>query len=112
MITIPKHLQWPNMTETDRKFIEVMVKRNRKRMKKEPTFKTKEEATKAAVQCHKKNELSFPSVWKEPDDIGDRFALVHHENRENAANGGYTEVVDRQEIVDISLGRIDEIEEV
>ena len=109
---IPKYLQRPNMTESERKELETWIEQNRKAMRKAPTFQTVEEATKNAVQTYKETELSLPSVWKEPEDIGTNYAIVIRELREKALIGGYKKTVDVQEIVDIALGRIDEIEEV
>ena len=66
-----------------------------------------------AVQLAKEEEYSFPSVWKEPEDVGDKHAVVHTSIREKAQNAGYTEEINEQEIFNKANGRgTDEIEEV
>lgn len=111
-MTIPEHLKRPNMTPERTKQIEAWVKSKREIMRKAPTYGTTQEATKAAVETYKKDEYSRPTVWKEPKDIGNKYAVVMYEDRENAYISGYTEVVDRQTIFDKANGNhIDEIEE-
>lgn len=111
-MNIPKHLQRPGMSQERKTRLEKFVAAAREVVSKEPTFPTKPAAVSEAVKQAKANKLNLPSVWKEPADIGKKFAVVKHENREEAYNGGYTEVADTQEIVDRALGRIDDIEEV
>ena len=113
---IPKYLQRPGMSKDDIKRLEAFVADRRKRMKDAPTFNTTAAAMQAAVAMWKKDNSSIPSVWKEPKDIGTKYAVVHIQDREDAAVAGYTEVFDQQTVVDKSRGvrkaDIDEIEEV
>lgn len=93
------------------------IEAKRKIMRQEPTFITPKEAIAAAVKLLKREQFSFPSVWKEPKDIGKKYAVVHTKNRENALISGYTEAVGEQDIHDIATGnrrnqRFDEVEEV
>lgn len=114
-MNIPKYLQRPGMTAEAKKRLEDFVKKHREIMKKAPTFPTQEEAVKGAVKMAKNEALSFPSVWKEPKDIGTNYAAVHTENREDAQISGYEETVGEQEIHDLANGikrEVDEIEEV
>lgn len=113
---IPKHLAYPGMTEEQKKSTIAFVKESRKVLDKAPAFDTTDEAVEAAVQMAKKEEYSFPSVWKEPQDIGTQHTVVHNAIREKAQNAGYTEEVDEQKIFDLANGinreDTDEIEEV
>lgn len=113
---IPKYLQRPGMSEDAKKRLEQFVETKRKEMQAAPTFKKPEAATQAAVKMSQKNPQSFPSVWKEPPDVGKKYAVVHTENREDAQIAGYTEVVDEQKVFDKAKGitrkSYDEIEEV
>lgn len=113
---IPKHLQRPGMSEDRKRFLEKFVEESRKLMKKAPTYPTTEVAIKEAVKMAKREEYSFPSVWKEPEDIGAKHAVVIGELREDAHNAGYTQEVDEQKIFDLANGikrdEADEIEEV
>ena len=112
---IPEHLNRPGMTEGRKKHVENFVNECRKELSKAPTFDTTDAAIEAAVQLAKKEEYSFPSVWKEPQDIGKKHAVVHKDIRESAYNAGYTQEIDDQEIFDLAHGRsdedVDEIEE-
>lgn len=108
---IPKHLQWGQMTDERKKRLEKFVASARESVRKEPAFASLEEAKKAAVKLSRKDALLFPSVWKEPKDVGSKFVVVRTENRENALNGGYTEEVDEQ-TVHAEAHKYDSIEEV
>lgn len=109
---IPEHLLWdPNMTEEKRKSQEKFVESERERMKKAPTYDTEEEAIRAAVAAVKKDDV-LRSVWKEPEDIGNRYAVVELSGlRERAYNSGYTETVKEEKIFKLAKKDIDEIEE-
>ena len=110
---IPKYLQRPDMTADEKKKLIAWIKSKREKMKKAPVFDSEEKAVKGAVQTLKREELSCPSVWKEPQDMGTNYAVVVLGLREDAQISGYTETVDEQEIFDIANGRgVDEIEEV
>ena len=113
---IPKHLVRPGMTEERKKHIINFVKESRKLLKQAPTFSSVEEATDEAVKMAKQEEYSFPSVWKEPEDIGTKYAVVNGELREDAHNAGYTQEIDEQKIFDLAHGikrdEADEVEEV
>lgn len=111
---IPKVFQRKGMGTDEKKHLLAWIKSKRNMMQKDPTFDTEESAVEAAVAMLKKDSLSLPSVWKEPDDIGAKYAVVRNENRENAYISGYTEVVGKQEVFDKANKRdhIDEIEEV
>ena len=113
---IPKHLQWPGMNSDQKKRVAALVKECRKVLSKAPAFDTTDAAVEAAVHMAKKEEHSFPSVWKEPQDIGNKHTVVHTDIREEAQNAGYTEEVDEQKIFDLAKGinrdGADEIEEV
>ena len=113
---IPKHLQWPGMTSDQKKRVVALVKEARKEMSNAPAFDTTDAAVEAAVALSKKEKFSGPSVWKEPQDIGTKHAVVHTEIREEAQNAGYTEEVNEQKIFDLAHGikraEADVIEEV
>lgn len=110
---IPKHLVRPGMTADRKKRVAAFVKERRALLSKAPVFDTTEEAVKEAVHMLKQEENSLPSVWKEPEDIGEKHAVVHTDFVEDAYNAGYAEEVDRQKIFDLAKGRgADEIEEV
>ena len=109
---IPKHLQRPDMTKDEKQRLIAAIEKCRVKMRKAPTFEEESTATKEAVQGFKQDKILMPSVWKEPRDIGQKYALVEMGLREDAANGGYTETVDFQRIVDLADRDIDEIEEV
>lgn len=113
---IPKYLQRKGMSQEEMKRLEAFVASRRKRMESAPTFDTEAAATQAAVKLYRKDELTLPSVWKEPADIGTKHAVVEIDNREDALISGYEEEVDQQEIVDkaktVRKADIDEIEEV
>ncbi len=117
-ITIPKHLLYTGITPKGKKFAEEAVKESREVLRAAPTFSTADEAVRVAVAIYKEAEdrgdVALPSVWKEPSDIGSKYAVVDHELREDAYDAGYTEVADDQKIVDIVLGRdsfnLDEVE--
>lgn len=113
---IPKHLQWPGMTADQKKSTVALVKESRNAMSKAPAFDTTDAAVEAAVQMAKKKKFSNPSVWKEPQDIGTKHAVVHTDLREEALNAGYAEEVNGQKIHDLANGikrdEPDEVEEV
>lgn len=110
---IPKYLQRPDMTEDDKRRMIAWIKTKREKMRKAPTFENEDMAVKAAVRDFKQEKAMLPTVWKEPEDIGKRYAEVEMGLREDAQISGYTETVDFQKIFDIANGRgIDEIEEV
>lgn len=110
---IPAHLKQPGKTPEQKKRVAAFVKECRKALSKAPAFDTTEAAIKEAVQMAKEEEFSFPSVWKEPEDVGEKHTVVHTSIREKAQNAGYTEEVDEQKIFDLANGRgADEIEEV
>ena len=113
---IPKHLGNPKMPDEQKKRVVAFVKECRKALSKAPAFDTTDEAVEEAVQMAKKEEYSFPSVWKEPQDIGKKHTVVHTSLREKAQNAGYTEEVNEQKIFDLANGikrdESDEIEEV
>lgn len=101
---IPKHLQWPGMSTEQKKRQVALVQKSRNAMSKAPAFSTTEEAVEEAVKMAKGEKYSSPSVWKEPQDVGKKYAVVHADNREVAQNAGYTEEVDEQEIYDLAHG--------
>lgn len=109
---IPNYLQRPGMTEEERRRMIAWIKTKREKMREAPTFETESAATKAAVQDLKDEKVLLPTVWKEPEDIGQRYAVVPMELREAAQISGYTETVDSQKIFDIAKRGVDEIEEV
>lgn len=109
---IPKYLQRPGMTADEKKRLVAWIESKREKMKKAPAFDTEEKAVKGAVQTLKREEYSNPSVWKEPQDVGRKYAVVVSELRETAQISGYTETVDQQRIFDIANRNVDEIEEV
>lgn len=101
---IPKHLGWPGMTDDQKKRVVALVKKGRKALSKAPAFDTAEEAVEEAVKLAKKEKYSFPSVWKEPQDIGTKHTVVHTDLREEALNAGYTEEVNEREIFNMTRG--------
>ena len=110
---IPKHLAQSDMTAEHKKRVVAFVKECRKVLGKAPAFDTTEAAVEEAVQMAKKEVYSFPSVWKEPQDVGNKHTVVHTALREKAQNAGYAEEVDEQKIFDLANGRgTDDIEEV
>lgn len=109
---IPKYLQRPGMTEDRKRKLIAWIEQNREKMRKAPTFESENAATKAAVQARKDGKALDPTVWKEPEDIGQRYAVVPMELREAAQISGYEETVDGQKIFDIANRGVDEIEEV
>lgn len=109
---IPKYLQRPDMPAEEKQRLIAWIKSKREKMKAAPAFESEDKAIKGAVQTLKRDKLSNPSVWKEPQDIGKKYAVVVLALREDAQISGYTETVDEQRIVDIANRRIDEIEEV
>lgn len=106
----------PGSDPERREKFEEWIKSKRNKLKNEPAFETPQEAIEAAKKLAQREEYSFPSVWREPKDVGKRYTVIHTRNRENAYVSGYTEVVDEQKIFDIANGRqsdsIDEIEEI
>ena len=108
---IPKHLKRPGMTAEETKNLKKWIAEKRKIMRNAPSFATVQEATDAAVKTAKTDKDSIPTVWKEPLDIGRKYAVVHFDDRENAYISGYTEVVDEQQVFD-KANHIDEIKEV
>ena len=110
---VPKHLARPGITAGQKKHVVALVKASRSVMSKAPTFSTVEKAIEEAVKMAKREKLSLPSVWKEPQDIGNKHTVVHTDYIEDAYNAGYTEEVGKQKIFDLANGRgTDEIEEV
>ena len=109
---IPKYLQRPNMTSEEKRNLEYWVRSKREIMKSAPAYPTEDEAKNGAVEMLKREELSLPSVWREPRDVGRDYAVVDSPKREAAQISGYTETVDQQSIFDIARGDVDEIEEV
>lgn len=109
---IPKYLQLPNMTADEKKRLVAWIESKREKMRKAPAFDTEDKAVKGAVQTLKREEYSNPTVWKEPRDIGQKYAVVEMGLREDAQISGYTETVDFQRIFDIANRNVDEIEEV
>lgn len=114
---IPKHLNRPGMTDEQKKHVEAFVEECRNVLIKAPAFATTDAAVAAAVLTAKKEEYSFPSVWKEPQDVGKNYVVVKQPLREKAHNAGYTQEIDEQKIFDLAndIKRdedIDEIEEV
>lgn len=109
---IPKYLQYPNMTEEDKSRLEEWIKSKREIMKNAPAYPTEDEAKKGAVEMLKKDDESWPSVWREPRDVGRDYAVVDNPKRETAQISGYIETVDQDTIYDIAKGDVDEIEEV
>ena len=73
---IPKHLARRGMSADQKKRVAAFVKECRKVLSKAPAFDTTDEAIEEAVQMAKKEEHSFPSVWKEPQDIGNKHTVV------------------------------------
>ena len=116
-MNIPKHLNRTGMTEERKKHVEKFVNECRKALRKAPAFDTTDAAIEAAVQMAKKEEYSFPSVWKEPRDIGKNHTVVIQDLREKAQNAGYTEEINEHKIFDLAndIKRdedTDEIEEI
>lgn len=109
---IPKYLQRPGMTADEKKRLVAWIESKREKMKSAPAFDSEEKAIKGAVQTLKREKYSNPSVWKEPQDMGKKYAVVVLDLRETAQISGYTETVNEQRIFDIANHRIDEIEEV
>jgi len=109
---IPKYLQYPGMTNEDKSRLEEWIKSNREIMKSAPAYPTEDEAKNRAVEMLKREEMSLPSVWREPRDVGRDYAVVDTPEREAAQISGYTETVDQQSIYNIARGDVDEIEEV
>ncbi len=109
---IPKYLQRPNMTDEEKRRLAEWVETKREKMRKAPTFDDEKTATKSAVEGFKQETVLMPSVWKEPRDIGQKYAVVDMGLREDAQISGYTETVDFQKIVDLADRDVDEIEEV
>lgn len=109
---IPEYLQRPDMTDKEKQRMIAWIKTKRAKMRDAMTFETESAATKAAVQERKDGDALSPSVWKEPEDIGQKYAVVPMELREAAQISGYTETVDEQKIFDIAKRDTDEIEEV
>lgn len=109
---IPKYLQRPDMTEDEKRRIIAWIKKKREKMRKAPTFESESAATNEAVKELKEERAMLPTVWKEPKDIGQKYAVVPMELREDAGISGYTETVDFQKVFNIANRGVDEIEEV
>jgi hypothetical protein len=109
---IPKYLQRPDMTGEEKKRLISWIESKREKMRKAPAFETEDAAIKGAVQELKRDKYSNPTVWKEPQDMGKKYAVVVLGLRETAQISGYTETVDFQRIFDIANRNVDEIEEV
>lgn len=108
---IPEYLLYPGITEEDKDRLVPWIEKKREKMQKAPTFETEDKAISAAIQRRSEGKL-LPTVWKEPEDIGSKYAVVETELREDAQISGYTETVDHQKIYDIAYRGTDEIEEV
>jgi len=123
---IPKHLRWYEEAYAgnaaalarSKKDAEAFVTKARNAVKREPRYNEVGEATKAALVLHLKaakandDAGTLVSVWKEPEDIGAGYAIIQNDNRENAGNAGYTEVVTEDRVFEAAKGSdIDEIEE-
>lgn len=109
---IPKYLHRQGMTGEEKSRMIAWIETKRKKMREAPTFETEDAATKAAVNDLQQKKTMMPTVWKEPEDIGKRYAVVSMELREAAQISGYTETVAPQKIYDIANRGVDEIEEV
>lgn len=109
---IPKHLGQPGMTAERKKFVVAHVKECRKALSKAPAFDTTQAAIDRAVEMVKSEEYSFPSVWKEPQDVGKKHAVVRGDLREKAYNAGYTEEITERRIGRLALGLQDDDEEI
>ena len=94
----------PDSTPEGRKDFEKRLKTKREIIKGEPAFNSINEAINNAVNTLIQQKDHFPSVWREPKDIGKRYVVVSFKNRENAYVAGYKEVVDDQKIYDIANG--------
>ena len=112
---IPKRFLREGMTADEKKRLEAWIESKLNKLREEPAFDGQNEAVQAAVKASQKGQHRFPSVWKEPEDIGNKFVVVRTENRERAYDCEYTEVVDEQKIFYLAHGRrdddTDEIEE-
>lgn len=54
------------------------------------------------IEARKESDRDKRSrVWKEPKDVGARYAVAHGANRENAAISGYAEGINEQAICDM-----------
>jgi len=105
---IPKYLQRPDMTEERKRRLIAWIETKREKMREVPVFEEETEAVKAAVSDHRQKKTMMPTVWKEPEDIGQRYAVVPMELREAAQISGYTETADGQKIYDLAKREEDE----
>ena len=101
-MTLPDHMQHLNMSFEQRKIIEKMVLKKREIMSELPSFATAQEAIKRAISMARAEKYGFPSVWKEPQDLGNRYVVVLTKDRANAINAGYAEAVSEQFIFDLA----------
>lgn len=112
---IPKHLQRPDMPKEVADRLENMVLEKRKMLRDLPAYDTPKEAINEAVRAFKKNRDSWPTVWRQPDDMGVKYTVVDFSNRENAMMAGYTERTGEMEIFNMATKNSDrgvqEIEE-
>lgn len=109
---IPEYLRRDNMTDEEKRDLMSFVEDKRRIMRNAPAYPTEDQATDGAVEMLKADQLSLPSVWREPRDVGRDYAVVELSKREAAQVSGYTERVDQQKIFDIAKGEVDNIEEV
>lgn len=127
LMIIPKHLRWYERAYAGdaaaladaKKDAERFVTKARNAVKDELRYDSIGEAKKAALAFHIKADKAnddagtLLSVWKEPSDIGNGYAIISHDNRENAGNAGYTECVTINDIFEAAKRTgVDEIEEV
>jgi hypothetical protein len=61
---IPKYLQYPDMTEEEKRSLEEWIRSKREIMKSAPAYPTEDEAKNGAVEMLKREEQSLPSVWR------------------------------------------------
>lgn len=101
---IPKHLLLPDMPEEHRIRVVAYVKACRKALNDSPSFDTIDAAVEAAIKMENAEKYSIPSVWKQPQDMGTKYTVVHVSLREKAQNAGYIEEVDEQAIADLVNG--------
>lgn len=106
---IPKYLQRPGMTANEKKRLIAWIESKRVKMKEAPAYASEQEATRAAVKTLNRDKYSLPSVWKEPQDIGNKYAVVVSPLRETAQISGYTETVDQQKIFNYGSDEIEEV---
>ena len=106
---IPKYLQRPGMTANEKKRLITWIESKREKMKEAPAYASEQVATREAVKTLNRDKYSLPSVWKEPQDIGNKYAVVVSPLRETAQISGYTETVDQQKIFNYGSDEIEEV---